>query len=108
MLSIRDLPAVNASLNLVSAVFISMGWYLIRNGAWRRHMASMITEVVSSTFFLVGYIVYHAHVREKSTHLAAGGLNARIYYPTLISHVRLPFLTLSLAILTLVQVFSPH
>jgi uncharacterized membrane protein YozB (DUF420 family) len=105
MLSIRDLPAVNASLNLVSAVFISMGWYLIRHGAWRRHMACMITAVVSSTFFLVGYIVYHAHVGEKSTHLATGGLIAWIYFPMLISHVLLAFVTLPLVIVTLVQVF---
>ena len=105
MLSIRDLPAVNASLNLVSAVFISMGWYLIRHGAWRRHMACMITAVVSSTFFLVGYVVYHAHVGEKSTHFAAGGIIAWIYFPMLISHVLLAFVTLPLVIVTLVQVF---
>jgi uncharacterized membrane protein YozB (DUF420 family) len=105
MLSIRDLPAVNASLNLVSTVFISMGWYLIRRGAWRRHMACMITAVVSSTFFLVGYIVYHTHVGEKSTHLAAGGLIAWVYFPMLISHVLLAFVTLPLVIVTLIQVF---
>src|ERR1700693_1186567 len=105
MLSIRDLPALNASLNLVSAVFISIGWYLIRRGAWRRHMACMITAVVSSTFFLVGYIVYHAHVGEKSTHFAAGGIIAWIYFPMLISHVLLAFVTLPLVIVTLVQVF---
>ena len=96
---------MNASLNLVSAVFISMGWYLIRHGAWRRHMACMITAVVSSTFFLVGYIVYHAHVGEKSTHFAAGGIIAWIYFPMLISHVLLAFVTLPLVIVTLVQVF---
>jgi uncharacterized membrane protein YozB (DUF420 family) len=105
MLSIRDLPALNASLNLVSTVFISMGWYLIRRGAWRRHMACMIMAVISSTFFLVGYIVYHAHVGEKSTHFAAGGLIAWIYFPMLISHVLLAFVTLPLVIVTLVQVF---
>ncbi len=105
MLSIHDLPAVNASLNLVSAVFISIGWYLIRRGAWRRHMACMITAVVSSTFFLVGYIVYHAHVGEKSTHFAAGGIIAWIYFPMLISHVLLAFVTVPLVIVTLVQVF---
>jgi uncharacterized membrane protein YozB (DUF420 family) len=105
MLSIRDLPALNASLNLVSTVFISMGWFLIRRGAWRRHMACMITAVISSTFFLVGYIVYHAHVGEKSTHFAAGGLIAWIYFPMLISHVLLAFVTLPLVIVTLVQVF---
>ena len=105
MPSISDLPAINASLNFVSTVFISAGWYLIRHGAWRRHVACMIIALISSTFFLVGYIVYHAHVGEKSTHFAAGGLVAMIYFPMLISHVVLAFVTLPLVIVTLIPVF---
>jgi uncharacterized membrane protein YozB (DUF420 family) len=101
--SISDLPAVNASLNLVSAVFISAGWYLIRRGAWRRHMACMITAVIASTLFLVGYIVYHAHVGEKSS--GYKGWLAAIYFPILASHVLLAFVTVPLVIITLVQVF---
>jgi uncharacterized membrane protein YozB (DUF420 family) len=101
--SISDLPAVNASLNLVSAVFISAGWYLIRHGAWRRHMACMIAAVIASTFFLVGYIVYHAHVGEKSS--GYKGWLAAIYFPILASHILLAFVTVPLVIVTLVQVF---
>ena len=102
MFSISDLPAVNASLNLVSAVFISAGWYLIRRGAWRRHMACMITAVIASTFFLVGYIVYHAHVGEKSSGYT--GWLAAVYFPILASHILLAFVTVPLVIITLVQV----
>ena len=105
MPSISDLPAINASLNFVSTVFISAGWYLIRHGAWRRHVACMVIALISSTFFLVGYIVYHAHVGEKSTHFSAGGLVAMIYFPMLISHVVLAFVTLPLVIITLIPVF---
>lgn len=105
MFSISDLPAVNASLNLVSTVFISTGWYLIRRGAWRRHVACMIVALISSTLFLIGYIVYHAHVGEKSTHFSAGGLVATIYFPMLISHIILAFATLPLVVLTLIPVF---
>ena len=105
MPSISDLPAINASLNFVSTVFISAGWYLIRHGAWRRHVACMVIVLISSTFFLVGYIVYHAHVGEKSTHFSAGGLVAMIYFPMLSSHVVLAFVTLPLVIMTLIPVF---
>jgi putative membrane protein len=101
--SISDLPAINASLNLVSTVFISMGWYFIRHGAWRRHMTCMITALVSSAFFLVGYITYHVHVGEKSSGYT--GWTAAIYFPLLASHVLLAFVTLPLVILTLVPVF---
>lgn len=103
MFSISDLPAVNASLNLVSAVFISAGWYLIRRRAWRRHMACMITAVIASILFLVGYIVYHAHVGEKSS--GYKGWLAAIYFPILASHILLAFVTVPLVIITLVQVF---
>ncbi|HEX3421491.1 MAG TPA: DUF420 domain-containing protein, partial [Candidatus Udaeobacter sp.] len=88
-MSISDLPALNASLNLVSTIFISMGWYFIRNGAWRRHMVCMIIAVISSTCFLVGYIVYHAHVGEKSSGYT--GWIAAVYFPMLASHVLLAF-----------------
>ncbi len=102
-MSISDLPAINASLNLISTIFISMGWYFIRRGAWRRHMACMITAVISSVCFLVGYITYHAAVGEKSSGYT--GWFAAVYFPILASHVLLAFATLPLVILTLVPVF---
>jgi uncharacterized membrane protein YozB (DUF420 family) len=103
MPSISDLPAINASLNLVSTVFISSGWYLIRRGAWRRHVACMIIALISSTLFLTGYIIYHVHVGEKSS--GYRGVIAAIYFPILISHVLLAFVTLPIVIATLIPVF---
>jgi putative membrane protein len=103
VISISDLPALNASFNLVSTIFISMGWYFIRHGAWRRHMTCMIIAVLSSICFLVGYITYHARVGEKSSGYT--GWIAAIYFPILASHVLLAFVTLPLVILTLIQVF---
>jgi putative membrane protein len=102
-MTISDLPAINASFNLVSTLFIASGWYLIRRGAWRRHMACMIVAVISSVFFLAGYITYHVHVGEKSSGYT--GWIAAIYFPILASHVLLAFVTLPLVILTLVPVF---
>src|SRR5438034_1395133 len=98
-----DLPALNATFNLVSTIFISMGWYFIRRGAWRRHMACMITALISSLCFLVGYVTYHARVGEKSSGYT--GWVTAVYFPMLASHVLLAFATLPLVILTLVPVF---
>ena len=102
-MTISDLPAVNAVLNGVSTVFISAGWYLIRRGHWRQHVACMITALVSSTLFLAGYLVYHAHVGEKSSGYT--GWTAAIYFPMLFTHILLAFATLPLVIVTLVPVF---
>lgn len=103
MISTSDLPTINATCNLVSTVFISMGWYFIRRGAWRRHMVSMIIALISSLCFLVGYITYHARIGEKSSGYT--GWVAAVYFPILASHVLLAFVTLPLVILTLVPVF---
>ena len=102
-MTISDLPPVNASFNAISTVFISLGWWFIRRGFWRQHIACMITALVSSTFFLAGYLVYHAHAGEKSS--GYSGLIAWLYFPMLISHVLLAFITLPLVIMTLIPAF---
>jgi uncharacterized membrane protein YozB (DUF420 family) len=65
----------------------------------------MITAVIASTAFLVGYLVYHVHVGEKSTHFTAQGIVRPLYFAMLISHVLLAFVTLPLVILTLIPAF---
>ena len=104
-MTISDLPACNASLNAISTVFLSAGWYFIRRGKWRAHVSCMIPALISSTGFLTGYLIYHAHVGEKSTHFTAGGAVAAIYFTMLITHVLLAAVTLPLVILTLIPVF---
>lgn len=104
-MTISDLPALNAVMNAVSTVFITAGWCLIRRGQWRAHVACMITAVLSSTVFLAGYLTYHAHVGEKSTHFDAGGMIAAFYFTMLITHILLAFTTLPLVIATLLPAF---
>jgi putative membrane protein len=66
-------------------------------------MVCMIMALVSSSLFLVGYIVYHLHAGEKSSGYT--GLIAWFYFPLLISHILLAFVTLPLVIATLIPVF---
>ena len=103
-MTISDLPAINASFNAISTVFISLGWWFIRRGFWRQHIACMITALLSSSLFLTGYLVYHAHAGEKSS--GYSGLIAWFYFPLLISHILLAFVTLPLVVLTLIPVFQ--
>src|SRR5437763_12864906 len=98
-MTISDLPAINASLNAVSTIFISAGWFWIRRNLWQRHVPCMIIALIASTGFPAGYIVYHVHVGEKSSSYTA--LFARMYFPLLITHMLLAFLSLPLLIVTL-------
>ena len=103
-MSISDLPAINATFNAISTVFIAMGWFWIRRDVWQRHVPCMIAAIASSTCFLVGYVVYHANVGEKSS--GYSGWLAAVYFPMLASHVLLAFVVLPLVIVTLVPVFQ--
>jgi uncharacterized membrane protein YozB (DUF420 family) len=103
-MTVTDLPAINAMFNAVSTVFISLGWWFIRRGQWRQHIACMITAIVSSSFFLTGYLVYHLQVGEKSSGYT--GLIAWFYFPMLISHILLAIITLPLVVLTVIPVFA--
>jgi putative membrane protein len=103
-MTVTDLPAINASLNLLSTIFISAGWFWIRREIWQRHVPCMIAAIITSTAFLVGYVVYHAQVGEKSS--GYSGWVAAIYFPLLASHVLLAFTTLPLVVLTLIPAFQ--
>jgi len=87
MLRIADLPAVNATLNSISAVLLITGYALIRRRRWRAHMRVMIAALVSSTLFLVSYLVYHAHV--GSMHFPGTGAARTIYLTILLTHTLL-------------------
>jgi len=103
--TISDLPALNASLNALSTVFISAGWILIRRGHWRQHIVCMITAVLTSTLFLVSYLTYHYARGGQSTHFSGHGIIRPIYFTMLISHILLAFAILPLVIITLLPVF---
>lgn len=58
-MSLADLPAVNACLNALSAVFLSTGYYFIRRKKQTAHRNCMLAAFVTSTLFLVCYLTYH-------------------------------------------------
>jgi len=67
--TVNDLPAVNATLNTISAVFVVTGWIQIRRGNWRAHAACMITAVSTSAVFLVCYLIHkHYNGTTRFTH----------------------------------------
>ena len=56
---VASLPAVNAGLNSLSAVFLCCGIAAILKRRFALHMRFMFAAFVSSTLFLACYIVYH-------------------------------------------------
>jgi uncharacterized membrane protein YozB (DUF420 family) len=100
-LTVHDLPAVNATLNATSGVLLVIGWFLIRARRIDQHRACMIAAFVTSSLFLVCYIVYHAQV--GSVPFPRHGYVRTLYYTILITHVTLAFTVPPLASVTLTR-----
>jgi len=62
MLAITDLPALNATLNLTSAILLATGYYFIRKRNIRAHKTCMVAALITSTAFLTSYVIYHLNV----------------------------------------------
>jgi uncharacterized membrane protein YozB (DUF420 family) len=99
MLTIADLPAVNATLNATSAVLLATGWVLIRSGRWRQHRAFMIAAFCTSVLFLVSYLTYHAHIGSK--HFTGQGAIRVVYFTILLTHTVLAAVIVPLVLITL-------
>jgi putative membrane protein len=98
-LTVHDLPAVNATLNAISGVLLTIGYLLIRARRIELHRRFMIAAFVASALFLVCYVVYHAQV--GSVRFTRQGFVRPLYFTILITHVSLAAAVLPMAILTL-------
>jgi putative membrane protein len=103
MLRIHDLPAVNATLNALSALLLLTGFVLIRNRRRVAHRNVMLAALVCSTLFLTSYLIYHAHV--GSVHFPGTGAARSLYFTILISHTLLAAAVPVLAAITVVRAF---
>jgi len=98
-MTVHDLPAVNAALNATSGVLLLIGWSLIRARRIDLHRRVMIAAFITSSLFLVCYVVYHAQV--GSVRFTRQGFVRPLYFSILITHVTLAAFALPLAIVTL-------
>ena len=58
-MTVHDLPAINATLNSLSAVFLTLGFIFIKRGNKIAHRNCMITAFSTSVIFLACYLTYH-------------------------------------------------
>jgi len=100
-MSVYDLPAVNATLNGISAVLLVIGFLLIRRQRIRQHRRVMLGAFTVSCLFLIGYVVYHYNVGSKP--FPGQGPIRTVYFFILITHIVLAALVPPMAIITLVR-----
>lgn len=99
MISIRDLPALNAALNATAAALLVWGFILIRKRSIAAHRKVMLAAFATSSVFLVCYLIYHFNV--GSVRFARTGAIRTFYLSLLTSHTILAAAVPPLAIITL-------
>ena len=95
---IGELPALNATLNGISAVLLTTGYVLIRRGRIALHKRCMLGALASSALFLTSYVVYHLHTGSRP--FAGQGPIRVIYFSVLLTHVVLAVVIVPLALVT--------
>ena len=103
-MSVTDLPALNATLNAISAVLLVTGYLLIRRGERAKHRATMIAALVVSAMFLTSYVVYHLQV--GSVPFQGRGWIRVIYFAVLIPHIILAIAIVPMVIMTVSRALS--
>jgi uncharacterized membrane protein YozB (DUF420 family) len=98
LIHIADLPALNATLNATSAVFLTAGYVFIRRGRITPHKRCMLAALVTSTLFLTSYVIYHANTGSRP--FPGVGSVRYVYFSILITHVLLAVTILPLALVT--------
>ena len=110
MPGLTDLPALNATLNAVSATLLATGYVFIRQRRIDAHRRCMLAAFATSALFLVSYLVYHYNV--GSVPYTRQGPIRVVYFTILISHIVLAAAILPLALVTLNRAlrgrFAPH
>ena len=93
-------PALNASLNGLSAILLAAGYAAIRSGKKDVHKAFMVSAVAVSTLFLVSYVTYHVRVGKVVLFQGQGWIRP-VYFTILISHTILAIVIVPMILITL-------
>ena len=96
---IGALPAVNATLNGLSSIFLIIAFVAVKQRRYANHIRWVFAAIVSSTLFLISYVVYHNF--HGDTKFTGQGIVRPIYFFILISHIVLSAVVVPLILTTL-------
>jgi len=88
-MTIQDIPGLNALLNGLATVLMTIGFIFIKRGNRDAHRASMLGAGFVSAIFLVGYVTHKILVRGVHTPFGGEGFIRSVYYVMLITHILL-------------------
>jgi putative membrane protein len=98
---LHSMPAINATLNGLSGVFLLIGYALIRRKRIAAHKRFMLSACGTSLLFLACYLTYHYFA--GTTRFAGQGWSRPVYFTILISHTVLAVTIVPLAIISVIN-----
>jgi putative membrane protein len=98
---VRVLPAVNASLNALSGVFLLIAFLLIKRRRIAAHRRFILAACSASLLFFVFYGMNHYLRHGIVSHFTGQGFIRPLYFSILISHTILAVIIVPLVIITL-------
>ncbi len=104
MISVSQLPSLNAALNSLSAILLIAGYLFIRSRNIKAHKTCMLAAFASSILFLISYLVYHYQVGSVPFQ-GQGGIRL-VYFTILLTHTILAITVVPLALVTLYRAFK--
>ena len=103
-MTFTDLPAVNASLNGLSVVFLTAGYIFIKRQNKTAHRNCMVSALITSSAFLACYLYYHFRMQQVYGDAHTRFLNPAwfrpIYLTLLFTHLIGAFLIVPLVLMT--------
>ncbi|HXF09339.1 MAG TPA: DUF420 domain-containing protein [Desulfuromonadaceae bacterium] len=104
-MSLHAWPAVNASLNGLSAIFLSIGLAFILRKNVAAHRRCMLSAFATSVIFLISYLSYHTYLamvlHQGPTRFLEPGWFRPIYLAILLTHTVLAIVIVPLILITL-------
>ena len=93
-------PALNASLNGISALLLAGGYAAIRAGKRDVHKRFMVSAFCVSAIFLASYVIYHIRVKQVVLFQGQGWIRP-VYFALLLSHTILAIVIVPMILITL-------
>jgi putative membrane protein len=98
-MTVSDLPILNAFLNATSGILLLIGRGFIKRGNTAAHRKTMISAFITSSIFLVSYLVYHGI--HGAQYFQGRGLVRPLYFLILGTHTILAAAIVPLVLITL-------
>ena len=105
-MSVTSLATLNALLNALCTIFLTIGYIQIKQGNIKTHQKCMVGALLTSIIFLTSYVIYHINV--GSVPYPHFDWTRPIYFAILIPHIILAALNVPFIILLVWRAYQEN